>query len=163
MQFLSELLIRSLRSGSTANDDHIVPLADRHLPHRLSETTFYSVPHNRVSEALSYDKAEAAVLATVGRHPQAEQWLRPLTASSVHSRKVSPLAKPSLRGKCMKAGGASGSCGVPPFAFRQKVRYTTVKRLRPRCRRARMTACPARVSIRFRNPCSRLRGIRFGW
>ena len=40
---------------------------------------------------------------------------------------------------------------------------TTVNRRRPRARRRFSTARPPRLDIRLRNPCSRLRGIRFGW
>src|SRR5581483_429262 len=37
-----------------------------------------------------------------------------------------------------------------------------VKLQRPLARRALMTRLPLRVDIRFKNPCSRLRGMRFG-
>ena len=40
---------------------------------------------------------------------------------------------------------------------------TTVSRRRPRARRRLITARPPRLDMRLRNPCSRLRGIRFGW
>ena len=54
-----------------------------------------------------------------------------------------------------RLSGLNGKSAVPA--------YTTVNRLRPLSRRAFKTARPARVAILFRNPCSRFRGIFFGW
>ena len=52
-----------------------------------------------------------------------------------------------------RAGRQNGSADV----------QATVNRRRPRARRRFSTARPPRLDIRLRNPCSRLRGIRFGW
>ncbi len=60
----------------------------------------------------------------------------------------------------------SARIGARSQAGRQSgmaVAQTTVNRRRPRARRRLSTTRPPRLDMRLRNPCFRLRGIRFGW
>ncbi len=138
-----QLLIAGQPRRRLRIDDHIVAIC--HLrqfrARQYTESTPYQIALVRSrGHTFAHHEREAGHRPCAGRPLQPEQWMRQPPSTLPNPAEIVPPAQAMLSVHL----------------------YTTVSRVRPFKRRALRMRWPERLDIRFRKPCSRRRGIRFG-
>jgi hypothetical protein len=137
-------------------------------PNDLSKAPLDAVAHDGVSDATANHHSHPGRLVVfAGRRRAHEQRVRPTLSVGAHPLKIGTSCETVLSAH-WPAGHAllawiQWKIARLLRAIDQRAIGQMVSRLRPRRRRRRSTFRPPGEAMRFIKPCSRFRGIRFGW
>jgi hypothetical protein len=145
----------AIRHSATGDQNDVVPLIQRRveMSNCLAHPSFNLVPVGCVTNPSADSKAVSVVLQSI--------WLQ--HENQIRRRPGAPALSYPL--KCPRITQSQAPCNHGCSGYLRPVGLYSVETdndLRPRRRRAVITARPPRVFIRARKPCVRFLGIRFG-